>query len=164
MTAEKPSQFYVHAIDDNPIGPVSADLIARGVLAGHVQHGTFVAPVGASTWVPLESVPEVTAAIDAAMRVEEGQSAMAARTMVIPPVPATVTLPPVMIPPTIPPLPLFEPAATSLPPPAVTPSEPKSEPKKPALDPRAKLLPLAIFAAFAACGVLETLVTLIARR
>jgi hypothetical protein len=62
-TASVQNQFYVYSTDNNHVGPVNAELIARGVLAGRVPDDAYVAPVGSTNWVPMQSIAELTEAI-----------------------------------------------------------------------------------------------------
>lgn len=143
VTADTTPHFYVQGVGDNHIGPVSAELIARGVLSGHVHQGTFVAPVGSSSWMPLEAVPALAIAIEEAKAVEEAKRAAS-----FPPGAPISTLSPVASP-----FAVVEPPK----------ERGKDEPKKPALDPRYKVLPLVVFGGFAVLAGLETLLTLILR-
>ena len=59
-------QYYVYTAHNQHIGPVTAELIARGVLAGKVPENAFVAPVGASSWIPINAIAEIEEAVRAA--------------------------------------------------------------------------------------------------
>lgn len=162
-------QYYVFSADNNHVGPVSADLIGRGVVAGKVSTDAFVAPLGSSQWVPLDTVPELNLAVSVA-RVASSSVRPA-------PIPDTLVLtgpPPPAVPQDLanflaPPAPLppiaharLEPAPIVSPPPAkAEKKEEKKEENKPVLDPRYKLLPLAIFGAFAFLGAIETVIALV---
>lgn len=240
-TAPVQNQFYVFSADNNHVGPVNAELIARGVVAGRVSHDAFIAPTGSTNWVPIASIQEIA---DAIQKERSTPSSMrptslgaGAPTVVTPPPPpmprdlmagptvaaptsgnSTVmspnpfapnpptqlspaaqqptSQPPPPPPPNLqPPVPAYaaaaQPASVPAPPaqpasipaqpvasplapsPAPSPSiapappaslgDPKKEEKKPALDPRFKLLPLVIFGACAFIGVVETAIVLIAR-
>jgi len=139
------AQYYVFSADNNHVGPVTADLIARGVAAGKVQNDALVAPVGSSQWVSLTSIPEIATALSAHA---PNHSSMRPISQ-----PGTMLLAPEIPPPAQVASPLEAP-----PPPK---AEEKKEEKKPTLDPRFKLLPLAIFGCFAFLGVIETAVALL---
>ena len=130
------TQYFVHSADNNHVGPVSAELIARGVLAGKIANGTFVAPVGSGSWLPFEVVGEVVEAI-------------AARSSLPPP---SADMPIVVLPP-----------PPAVPAEAAAPTEVLDLPKPEGLDSRYRLLPVAVFGAFAAVGVLETVFVLVVR-
>jgi len=55
--------FHVCVEGSDPIGPVSAEQIARGVIAGRVPRDAFVAREGAESWTDLLDVPEVVRAM-----------------------------------------------------------------------------------------------------
>jgi hypothetical protein len=160
-------QFYVQGAGELP---VSAEHIARGVLAGQLAQGAFVAPVGSPSWVPLEAVPALAAAIEQA-KAEEAKRSLSPNAPPVSIIPPPMQQPLPMQPiPTLapPPVSAFTPAAPEAPKELEAPKEPavakepaKEEPKK--LDPRYKVLPVAIFGGFAALGALETIVWLIAR-
>jgi hypothetical protein len=176
-----PIQYWVFSADGKHVGPVSAELIARGVAAGKVPEDAFVAPAGTTAWVQIGSVPEIAEAMRAA---GSRPSSMRPSSMNMPSVqPAIPPAPPlpgdVPVPiasPLAPPAPAPEPFAGAAPPlggaapaPEAVPQaeakkeEMKDEPKKPALDPKLKLLPVAIFGVCAFIGILETAIVLIAR-
>ena len=150
--------YYVYNADNNHIGPVSADLLARGVVAGKLPGDAFVAPVGANSWRPLSQVEEVAAAL----RTAKAASSLRPTTMVQ----ATIVQvpPPSALPrgigPAVATLAVVQPQPAV---PVVAKEPPKAEEQRPPTDPRLKLLPLAIFGVFAMIGVLETAVTLILR-
>ena len=133
------TQYYVHSADNNHVGPVSAELIARGVLAGKIASGTLVAPVGSPSWLPFETVGEV-------------REAIAARSSLPPP---SADMPVVVLPPAP-----IAPALGAAPTEAVAVESPK---KPQGLDPRYRLLPVAVFGGFAAVGVIETILVLVLR-
>src|SRR5512142_1856301 len=56
-------QYYVYSADNNHVGPVSAELIARGIVAGKIPDDAFVAPLGSNAWTPYAQVAEVHAAV-----------------------------------------------------------------------------------------------------
>lgn len=57
-------EWYVHAPGaDAPIGPLTTDLIVRGIQAGKVPPGATVCAAGSSEWHPLTRVPEFGAAV-----------------------------------------------------------------------------------------------------
>lgn len=221
-------QYYVYSADNNHVGPVSAELIARGVVAGKVPEDAFIAPTGSSNWTPISHIAEVFGAVSQAKKastpppppplpVRASQSSIPAslpspptpppppvnasvgtapKALSVPPMPVDAFASPFALAPSVslqsaPPLPpsASMQAAPPLPPsvsmqaapplvpaaepPALAPVAPaaapvaaapeKKEEKKPVLDPRFKLLPLAIFAVFAFLGVVETAVVMILR-
>src|SRR5688500_8771734 len=54
--------WYVYQADGNHIGPVSTDLLARGLLAGKVPRDAHVGAMGDAKWQPLLEVAEIQAA------------------------------------------------------------------------------------------------------
>jgi uncharacterized protein DUF4339 len=210
-----PALYFVYSTDNKHVGPVDAELIARGVLAGKVPEDAYVAPAGTTSWAPLKNVPPIAEALRVArspsgfapagsttpssMRpsalatgtstvmtppppppLPRDLATMVATTSSRPPAPPTVISPNPFAagatavaatlavaspaPPPSPPVVVMgesEPAPLQAPPPAS--SEEKSAEKMPALDPRMKLLPVAIFGACAVLGLIETAITLIVR-
>ncbi len=159
-------QYYVYSADNNHVGPVSAEVIARGI----------VAPLGSNAWTPYAQVPEVERAVTNAKKQSTPPPPPASAEFRAAPIAAAQALfnpPPSMLPPTIPPAPPL-PSPASLAPPVLeaapapaAPVEAKKEEKKEekkGLDPKLKLLPLGIFAAFAFLSILETVIVLVARR
>ncbi len=57
------ADWFIHQAGGNHIGPVSSELIVRGVQAGKVPADAYVAAQSGGGWVPLSSVPELAAAI-----------------------------------------------------------------------------------------------------
>ena len=57
------NQFYVYSSDNNHVGPVNAELIARGVVAGRVPNDAYVAPLGSTSWVPMATIQEIADAV-----------------------------------------------------------------------------------------------------
>ena len=55
--------WFVYQADGNHIGPVSTELLARGVLAGKVPRDAHVGAHGDPQWYPLLSVPEIDAEV-----------------------------------------------------------------------------------------------------
>jgi hypothetical protein len=111
-------EWFVHQRNADPIGPVSTELLARGVQAGKVPLDAYVAVRGGG-WVPLSSVPEIAAAIAA------------------PPAPID---PPRTIPPAPPP-------TTTLPPAADASAKPPEKKPDPPL-PYRRAIPFVVFVAF----------------
>jgi hypothetical protein len=226
------AQYYVFNAADaagkSHVGPVSADLIARGVVAGKLPEDALVAPVGDSRWAPLSTFADLTDALrnartrDSSMRpIPMPSSSKMPLPPALAPLPPSAPIPrelsPVaaslpapqpmnvvalaFTPPSAPPpsssMPSAAPpmapspmapspmAPSPMPPPAMVlptqasplmlapspapalsataPAPQKPEQKKPILDPRFKLLPLAIFAGFGVIGLLETAIVLIVR-
>jgi hypothetical protein len=54
--AASDDRYYVHQPDGPPIGPVTLDLLARGIAAGKVPVDTLVCRVGSSDWLPAQAV------------------------------------------------------------------------------------------------------------
>jgi hypothetical protein len=71
-------QYFVFSADQQHVGPVTAEHIGRGVVAGKVPPDAFVAPVGAAEWVPLGSVPDINVAVNAARTAVSAPAAPAA--------------------------------------------------------------------------------------
>jgi len=139
-----PALFYVFSQDHNHGAPVAAEMIARGVLTGRLAESTLVARVGAPSWTPLASVPE----IGAALQVARGTPSSMRPTNFPPATPISIPPPPAL------------PAEMK---PAGPTGEKKDEKKEPPLDPRFKFLPLAIFGVFAFFALVET-ITVVAMR
>lgn len=59
------AEWYVRVGEDQPVGPVSADQIARGVRAGKIPEDAEVARVGAAYWEEVFESPAVIAALKA---------------------------------------------------------------------------------------------------
>ena len=57
--------FYIYVEGNHPIGPVDADRIARGIVAGKVPRDAHVARVGESAWNDLLDMPEIVLALKA---------------------------------------------------------------------------------------------------
>ena len=57
--------WYVFQTDGHHIGPVSTELLARGIVAGKVPEGAHVGAVGDAQWWPLRQVAEITHAVEA---------------------------------------------------------------------------------------------------
>lgn len=162
-------QYYVFSADNNHVGPVSADLIARGVAAGKVQTDSLVAPAGSGQWVPLTSIPELAAAVAThAPHTSNMRPASQPGTMLVQQAPQPPRLPqdvaapqPSIAPPEPAPANAQVGSPLEIPPPKVAsqPATPAKEEK--GLDPRFKLLPLAIFGCFAFLGVIETAFALV---
>lgn len=184
-TSSTTTQYYVFSADNNHVGPVSADLIGRGVVAGKVPNDAFVAPLGSTQWVPLGSIPELNLAVSVARIANSsvrpsaipGSSPISAPPPpavpkdLLPPAPAPAPAAPAPGPASVSPQPAAAPApaaaapaaAAAAPKPAAAPAATAAKPeeKKPALDPRYKLLPLAIFGCFAFLGIVETAIALL---
>lgn len=59
------AEWYVRVGEDEPVGPVSADQIARGVRAGKIPEDAEVARIGATYWEEVFESPAVIAALKA---------------------------------------------------------------------------------------------------
>jgi uncharacterized protein DUF4339 len=59
------AEWYVKVGDDEPVGPVSANQIARGVKAGKIPEDAEVARMGATYWEEVFESPAVVAALKA---------------------------------------------------------------------------------------------------
>lgn len=57
--------WFVAADEGKPVGPVSADQIARGILAGRVPRDAMVACQGDAEWRDVLDVREIVAALKA---------------------------------------------------------------------------------------------------
>ena len=57
-------EWYVCTPESVPVGPVSTDLIARGIIAGKVPRDALIARIGDSVWQRVLRVPEITAALE----------------------------------------------------------------------------------------------------
>jgi hypothetical protein len=60
-----PQWFVLAESSDEAVGPVSADQIARGILAGKVPRDAYVACEGDPGWREILDVPEVVGALKA---------------------------------------------------------------------------------------------------
>jgi hypothetical protein len=58
-------EWYVCTRGSEPVGPVSSELVARGIVAGKVPRDALLARVGDSVWQRVLRVPEITAALEA---------------------------------------------------------------------------------------------------
>jgi hypothetical protein len=56
--------WLVYRKSGRHLGPVSAELVARGIAAGKMPRDAYVTVVGASHWRPALDVPEVRRALD----------------------------------------------------------------------------------------------------
>jgi len=58
------STWYIRAIGSHdPVGPVTADVVTKGVLTGQVPVDVDVCKVGGTEWLPLASLPEFREAV-----------------------------------------------------------------------------------------------------
>jgi hypothetical protein len=57
-------EWYVCTRGSEPVGPVSTELVARGIIAGKVPRDALIARVGDSVWQRVLRVPEITAALE----------------------------------------------------------------------------------------------------
>ena len=134
--------WFIYQPNGNHFGPVTTDLLVRGVHAGKVPRDAHVAPRGGSGWVALLAVPELVAALAGPVPdVEPPRTVPPAR-------PPTTTLPP---PASLaaPPLPKVEIAPDPAPKPEPTKAEaPKAEPPKVKPIPMRPLIPIGIFGIF----------------
>jgi hypothetical protein len=56
-------EWYVSAGHGEPVGPVSTELVARGIAAGKVPRTAYVARVGEVFWQDVLDVPEIVSAL-----------------------------------------------------------------------------------------------------
>ena len=72
-------QWWVTQGGQEPVGPVSTELVVRGLAAGRVPLDSYVCEVGGSAWKPVRDVRDFTeaVAIAAALKVEERPSGRA---------------------------------------------------------------------------------------
>lgn len=148
--------WYVYQADGNHIGPVSTDLLARGIIAGKVPRDAHLGARGDTQWYPLLSIPEIQQAIASLQGQNVGPRPMSSVPPTAPPGKDAPTLrdlaqdlsPPAPAPALAPPAPavaaVAEPAA-----------EKKEEKKSPPLPPATKYIPIAIFGACALIGLVE---------
>jgi hypothetical protein len=73
-------QWWVTQGGQQPIGPVSTELVVRGIAAGRVPLDSFVCEVGGTAWSPVRDVRHFAeaVAIAAALKVDERPSGRAA--------------------------------------------------------------------------------------
>lgn len=57
------SEWYVCVVGGEPVGPVSAELLIRGIESGKVPHDALVCQTGEKEWHELFSVPSLAAAL-----------------------------------------------------------------------------------------------------
>jgi hypothetical protein len=153
--------WYVFQADGNHIGPISTDLLARGVIAGKVQREAHVGARGDTQWYPLLSVPEIQQAIAGLQGQNVGPRPMASVPPAPPPgkdAPTLRDLTQEAVPPA-PPVPNF--GAPVAPPAAAAPAGEKKEekkddkPKAPPMPAYAKYVPFAIFGACLFIAIVE---------
>jgi len=53
------TNWFVYQPSGNPLGPVSTDLLARGIFTGRVPRDAQVAALGESRWTPVMAVSEI---------------------------------------------------------------------------------------------------------
>lgn len=178
------THFYVHSPQFQPAEPLTADHIARGIAAGKIPESALVAQVGATSWTAIESVDEIVEALRVAKAVRPPipvaptrrpptpAPVIAVATPVVGPIAAALAPVPAAVAPV--PAPAAQPAVAlvadaAVPAPVAAKPEDKKaddkkpEEKKPVLDPKYKTLPLKIFGACCAVGLLETIIALLAR-
>jgi hypothetical protein len=56
-------EWYVSVGEGEPVGPVSTELVARGIVAGKVPRTAYVARVGDEIWQDVLDVPEIFEAV-----------------------------------------------------------------------------------------------------
>jgi hypothetical protein len=100
-------EWYIYQASGSPVGPVTTDQIARGLIAGKVPRDAYIAAQGDPQWQAVSSVVEVGAAVQ---RIESGASQSS------PPQPIN-TVPPAPVPPGV-----TAPAAPPIPKPAPLPA------------------------------------------
>lgn len=168
--------WYVYQADGNHIGPVSTDLLARGIIAGKVPRDAHLGARGDTQWYPLLSIPEIQQTIASLQGQNVGPRPMSSVPPTAPPGKDAPTLrdlaqdlsPPAPAPgmtaPFAPPAPYAQQAAPALAPPAPAVAEPaaekKEEKKSPPLPPATKYIPIAIFGACALIALIEVGVSL----
>jgi hypothetical protein len=59
------SQWFVYQGEGSHVGPVSTDLLVRGIAAGRVPQDAHVAMAGSTEWKPLMTVSELVIALEA---------------------------------------------------------------------------------------------------
>jgi hypothetical protein len=74
-------QWWVTQSGKDPVGPVSTDLVVRGIIAGRVPLDSFVCEVGGPAWKALRDVRAFAVAVAsyAAKKVEERPSVRSSR-------------------------------------------------------------------------------------
>src|SRR5262250_2948353 len=60
-----PDEWYVYQESGQHVGPVTVDLLARGINAGKVPRDAYAGVAGDSRWRPVLEIPEVAAALRA---------------------------------------------------------------------------------------------------
>src|SRR5215471_11743762 len=58
-------EWYVYQESGQHVGPVTVDLLARGINAGKVPRDAYAGVAGDSRWRPVLEIPEVAAALRA---------------------------------------------------------------------------------------------------
>src|SRR5215470_873432 len=56
-------EWYVYQESGQHVGPVTVDLLARGITSGKVPRDAYAGLAGDSKWRPVLEIPEVTAAL-----------------------------------------------------------------------------------------------------
>src|SRR6266700_1662895 len=56
-------EWYVYQESGQHVGPVTVDLLARGITAGKVPRNAYAGVAGASRWRPILEIPEIAAAL-----------------------------------------------------------------------------------------------------
>jgi hypothetical protein len=60
------NQWFVYQGEGSHVGPVSTDLLVRGITAGRVPKDAHVAMAGSSAWAPLMTIEEIVVALGVA--------------------------------------------------------------------------------------------------
>ena len=166
-------EWYVYQEGGAHLGPVTLDLLARGIASGKVPRTAFAGPAGCGEWHGVLEYPQIVAALAAVEKSPDATIQMAPPSLsafAVKPVAASPTATATSSPtststststatasPTSTPTSTAAPTATAKP--AAKPDE-----KKDVLDPRYRFLPLAIFGASAFIATIELIVGLVAAR
>ncbi len=69
-TVDAATRWYVCGDGSEPVGPLSAELIERGIMAGKVPDDAVVCAEGGISWVPIASISSFAAALETASQRE----------------------------------------------------------------------------------------------
>ena len=168
-------EWYVYQEGGAHLGPVTLDLLARGIASGKVPRTAFAGPAGCGEWHGVLEYPQIVAALAAVEKSPDATIQMAPPSLSAFATPtstptstatATATATPTATP-TATATSTATATATSTPTPTATATaKPAAKPdeKKDVLDPRYRFLPLAIFGASAFIATIELIVGLVAAR
>src|SRR5262249_39434375 len=70
-------EWYVYQESGQHVGPVTIDLLARGINAGKVPRNAYAGVAGDSRWRPVLEIPEIAAALRA-LEQQRGSAALQA--------------------------------------------------------------------------------------